>query len=213
MKFHLTLAAAAVAFTAFGAGAANASIVLEDNFDSDTAVLNWQGDSVFISIPQPGNVQGQPSVDLVGTGDGFGNLAFSGNSLDLDGSTGNGNSPAGEIQSVLSLVTGNYTVNFMLAGNLRGAAAETTVVAIGNQSITLSPTADQPYTAYSLNFTNASGFLTFTDLPTSDQQGNLIDNISVTTGVPEPATWALMIMGFGAVGFSLRGRRKSLVTA
>lgn len=30
-----------------------------------------------------------------------------------------------------------------------------------------------------------------------------------TTSVPEPATWAMMILGFGAVGFSLRRRRKA----
>lgn len=29
------------------------------------------------------------------------------------------------------------------------------------------------------------------------------------TGVPEPATWAMMILGFGAVGLSLRGARRS----
>ena len=30
-----------------------------------------------------------------------------------------------------------------------------------------------------------------------------------TRAVPEPATWAMMILGFGAVGFSLRRRRKA----
>jgi len=31
---------------------------------------------------------------------------------------------------------------------------------------------------------------------------------NVTGGVPEPSTWAMMLMGFGAVGYSLRRRRK-----
>jgi hypothetical protein len=31
----------------------------------------------------------------------------------------------------------------------------------------------------------------------------------VTSGVPEPATWALMLVGFGAVGASLRSRRRA----
>ena len=31
--------------------------------------------------------------------------------------------------------------------------------------------------------------------------------------VPEPATWAMMIMGFGAVGMAARRRRKGVVAA
>ena len=37
-----------------------------------------------------------------------------------------------------------------------------------------------------------------------------IDNIVVNSavgGVPEPATWAMMLLGFGAIGFSMRRRR------
>jgi PEP-CTERM motif len=30
----------------------------------------------------------------------------------------------------------------------------------------------------------------------------------VTPGVPEPATWAMMLIGFGAVGYSMRRQRK-----
>src|ERR1700748_663358 len=84
------------------AQASFAGLVLQDNFAASTRPLNWSGDTTFKSIPQPANVQGSPSVDLVG-GNLFGNLAFSGNSVDLDGSTGNGNKPAGELQSVMSL--------------------------------------------------------------------------------------------------------------
>ena len=35
----------------------------------------------------------------------------------------------------------------------------------------------------------------------------------VSGGVPEPATWAMMIMGFGAIGGALRGRRRVRVAA
>lgn len=38
------------------------------------------------------------------------------------------------------------------------------------------------------------------------------DNVNVTTAaVPEPASWALMLSGFGAIGGAIRRRRKSVV--
>lgn len=41
---------------------------------------------------------------------------------------------------------------------------------------------------------------------------NLDTRSIVTPGVPEPATWAMMIIGFGAVGASMRRRQKVSVT-
>lgn len=204
MKFGFALAAV-LAAGAWSQGAL-AGVVFQDNFDSSVAQGNWAGDTIFRSVPQPGNVNGQPSVDLVGPGF-FDNLAYSGNSVDLDGSTGSGFVPAGELQSVASLATGNYTVSFLLAGNLRGAANETTVVSIGGQSISVTPASNaQPYTLYTLHFTGASGQVAFTDLGPANQQGDLIDNVVVST-VPEPVTWALMLVGLGGVGGVLRSRR------
>jgi hypothetical protein len=49
---------------------------------------------------------------------------------------------------------------------------------------------------------------------------NALDNFTATgfsatfsAAVPEPTTWALMIMGFGGAGAMLRSRRRALVTA
>ena len=47
---------------------------------------------------------------------------------------------------------------------------------------------------------NTSGFLQF-------------DDIRVAAGVPEPATWALTILGFGAIGATLRRRARRAVPA
>jgi hypothetical protein len=35
----------------------------------------------------------------------------------------------------------------------------------------------------------------------------------VTAGVPEPGTWAMMLLGFGSVGMALRARRKTMASA
>jgi hypothetical protein len=47
--------------------------------------------------------------------------------------------------------------------------------------------------------------------PTNSSTGSLA-TVSIAA-VPEPGTWALMIMGFGGAGAMLRSRRKDLVSA
>lgn len=38
--------------------------------------------------------------------------------------------------------------------------------------------------------------------------GNYVGNATFTAAVPEPGTWAMMIMGFGLIGAAARGRSK-----
>ena len=40
-----------------------------------------------------------------------------------------------------------------------------------------------------------------------------IDRVYVTAAVPEPSTWALMLLGFGAVGGAMRMKRRKTNTA
>ena len=40
--------------------------------------------------------------------------------------------------------------------------------------------------------------------------GSFGGNINITA-VPEPATWAMMLLGFGAVGFAMRRRRQPML--
>ena len=42
----------------------------------------------------------------------------------------------------------------------------------------------------------------------SDTNAFEIDSIAVNAAVPEPGTWAMMLLGFGAIGVSIRRRRK-----
>lgn len=86
-----------------------------------------------------------------------------------------------------------------------------------------------PYVTWNDLVTNAGGTLvdfvtldldggTFTNLPAGQQM--LVDNftvngsvISAAAAVPEPATWAMMILGFGAVGAAARKQRRKLALA
>ena len=64
------------------------------------------------------------------------------------------------------------------------------------------------FTSYSFTFTTTGGQLVFTELGPSDQQGNILDNV-VLTAVPEPSTWAMMVLGFAGVGFMAYRRKQN----
>ena len=44
-----------------------------------------------------------------------------------------------------------------------------------------------------------------------DNHDDMIIRVTVSPAVPEPATWAMMLLGFGAAGFVLRRRRAPLL--
>ncbi len=67
-------------------------------------------------------------------------------------------------------------------------------------------------------FATFAGFGTSTDRVVFNGSGGgggfELDNLkfSAVSGVPEPATWAMMLLGFGAVGASMRRRRMVALT-
>jgi len=190
------------------AAPASAAIVLSDDFDALIAdVLNWTGDATFTSTAKPG------SVDLIGAGGHYDIDPGHGRYVDLDGSTGAGHDPAGQLTSTASFGPGTYTLSFLLGGNARHAPGQTTVVSLGDFSVSLLRAASDPLAPVSFTFTTTTaGNLVFTEKGPSDNQGNILDDIQlstpgVVTGIAEPASWALMILGFGGLGASLRARR------
>lgn len=77
-----------------------------------------------------------------------------------------------------------------------------------------SPT-DMNYLRYSYLWTpdSASSTISFRTIDPGPL-GIVIDNVSVSSSlVPEPATWALMLAGFGLTGFAMRRCRTSVVSA
>ena len=60
-----------------------------------------------------------------------------------------------------------------------------------------------------------TGIFRFGDLATglsfTSESGTFLSDLAVTGGgVPEPATWAMMIAGFGLTGVAIRRRRASI---
>ncbi len=208
MGIKILIAGAGAATLLAAALPAGAQVVLHDDFDSATQTLNWTGDSVFTSTSAPA------SVDLIGTGF-YDFQPGNGNYVDLDGTTGNGNNPAGQLTSVASFGAGVYTLSFLLGGNDRTEQTQSTTISLGNWSTTLTPTAYAPFALQTFSFTTSvAGKLVFTENGPSDQQGNLLDNVTLSAGgVPEPASWALMLLGFGGLGAMLRVRRRQTACA
>jgi hypothetical protein len=81
---------------------------------------------------------------------------------------------------------------------------------------TFSTASGQAFTGESLvvhGLSNGTAYtLTFAGQVNADET-SFIDHVSASGGVPEPAAWGLMIVGFGGAGAVLRGKRRAFVTA
>lgn len=70
-------------------------------------------------------------------------------------------------------------------------------------------TANQPYINNSVTFDLGAFNGSLSDISNVRfQYGTAISGPSITGSVPEPATWAMMLMGFGGIGVTMRRRRK-----
>jgi hypothetical protein len=117
--------------------------------------------------------------------------------------------PSG-IQQTLTTVPGeSYEISFWLQNLAGGAPNSFSVSFDGDILMSTASAPDFPYTLYSFTRTAAttSTLLSFTFV--NDPRLYRLDDVSVSGSgaVPEPGTWATMLLGFSVTGFALRRRR------
>jgi hypothetical protein len=214
---------------AFSAPAAGAAILLSDSFESEpTPAGGFDNDyNTFANF-----FVADGTVDLLAVPNGFG-LFGTGNFVDLDGSAGD----AGYLETInqFSFDAGTLvTLNFLASGSQRqGYGSDrlfggfrfftptsfTDVTYSGFTSVQqpsglLLGVADlapgDPYAPFQISFraTSAGSIDALIGADGGDNVGPLLDNVNLLAFVPEPTTWALMILGFGGVGAALRSRRR-----
>lgn len=150
------------------------------------------------------------TVDYIG---GYWQAADGARSIDLAGNS------YGTLSQAVNLVANQaYNLTFFLSANPDNSEFPRTVqVGVGgltqNFDFTGSPNrSDMGWQQQSYNFvatTTGSTLLSFKALNAGNFYGPALDNVSLSA-VPEPSTWALMLLGFGMVGFGLRRRSKTV---
>ena len=125
--------------------------------------------------------------------------------VNLDG----GQPPTGTSGATLraSLSPGTYDLSFDLAGSQSNDTNTTRLFfgEISNLPITRAPNAPFTTLQFTATVTAANPFLVFFQ-EGSDGAGNLLDNVVVSTHVPEPATILLMFTGLAGLSLSRRIR-------
>jgi hypothetical protein len=99
-------------------------------------------------------------------------------------------------------------VNDVLSNALLGSGNYVDVAQAGPDALGL------VFSSSSFEFT-ATGLstrLAFNVDPFSANVDGVLDNVSLAAVVPEPSTWALLILGFGAIGFAMRRCEKVCLT-
>jgi hypothetical protein len=207
------MAAFAVGLACAGAANAATNLVANGGFEAPSEVgqdyVNFS--SAFTGWNVPVN-----NVDIVTYAGAYGEGAPAGGGgaqfLDLVGF-----GSTGAISQDLNLVAGKtYNFSFDYANNAfstPSASADVTLdgVLLTAISHNTSTTTNGDWTHYSGTFVaGASGpyDLAFTTTAGGGSGGIFLDNVSISA-VPEPATWALMLAGFGGLGAALRRRRQT----
>jgi PEP-CTERM motif len=216
MKTTTTVLAAALVAAAFVSPKANAAnLILNGGFEggvqsvtiggfTNNSVPNdWTPNAAFVEFPSFNGV--------------FNNNIFHTGSFSLQ--IGNfDNQPLASLSQTFSDVpAATYTVAFFFRYDGVNDPGAFLTVSAGGQSVTETSLVQLPFTSATFTFTG-TGSDTLTIAATTNPAEWYVDDVSVNgstvgPGVPEPSTWAMMLLGFAGLGLAFRNQRKVLRAA
>jgi len=187
MRLKHILAAATAAIVAVPASASAAVIIVDAKANSSTNGVAKSSGPVFLTGQ---NLRVRSSINDLWSAGALPRFS------DGSGLTGNRNAAAGDDSGVTpGTQIGSNFGSWTQAGHSAPFGA-----LVGRY-------ADGTFQTFGANFTGAATGtgaldLFYWDSNNADNAGEIAFNIAA--GIPEPATWAMMIMGFGLVGSALR---------
>ncbi|MES2350097.1 MAG: PEP-CTERM sorting domain-containing protein [Pseudomonadota bacterium] len=183
---------AAAAMLAVCASSHAAVVTLfSDNFDADKTTNNATS---FVN----GWSVSDGTVDIDGQGFVHNELPGHGHYIDLDGSS----LRAGVFSNSISLRAGStYTMSFDMAGNQRKWGSDTVDVSFGATHQTYVIGQADPLSTRTLTFTpSSSGVYAFSfHNRGGDNRGAFLEQVAITTSVPEPASYAMLLAGLAGL--------------
>lgn len=106
---------------------------------------------------------------------------------------------------IMNTLDGIYTVTF---GTSTATVDFSTVTFAGNNlNLDVDDGTREQYGLSNLYLTDGTWRL-YAEGSNSGETGALAGTFTITRAIPEPATWAMMLFGFGAVGFAMRRNRR-----
>jgi Protein of unknown function (DUF642)/PEP-CTERM motif len=216
---RMLLAGVSLAGAVLAAGGSQANLLTNGSFETGAFVDNTGQDTDSLPVGSTAitgwTVIGQPGA-WIGPTNPFSLTASSGSYfLDLTGYQ-SGAPFSGVSQSIATVAGAQYSLTFDLgSSSIYGLEDGVTASAGGASGVFTSTNGGSSTNLWqteTLNFT-ATGTSTLISLIGNSGDNYIgLDNVDVleTRGVPEPATWTMMILGFAGLGGAMRARRRPL---